>query len=181
MYSECTDTIFTSFYELYLNTCLCVLEDWNPITALLKTSLKGLECRDAASLLQNKLYFWGRRKTLAAVQNNKQYIFYNGSTKIVCDITFLGLLVLLFCFKITREEKAWLPLSAFHSMLSSYFFFFLFVLCSLASALSTSTSHSGFPRIFYLFRLFKCLSSPRVKGEKLDSLRVMHCFCMAFQ
>lgn len=127
MHSECTDTIFTSFYELYLNTCLCVLEDWNPITALLKTSLKGLECRDAASLLQNKLYFWGRRKTLAAVQNNKQYIFYNGSTKIVCDITFLGLLVLLFCFKITREEKAWLPLSAFHSTLSSYLFIFSFL------------------------------------------------------
>lgn len=127
MYSESTDTIFTSFYELYLNTCLCVLEDWNPITALLKTSLKGLECRDAASLLQNKLYFWGRRKTLAAVQNNKQYIFYNGSTKIVCDITFPGLLVLLFCFKITREEKAWLPLSAFHSTLSSYLFIFSFL------------------------------------------------------
>lgn len=87
---------------------------------------------------QTLLYFWGWCKTSAAVQNNKQYIFYNGSTKIAFNISFLALLVLLFCFKITREEKAWLILNAFLQWslfiyLSNLFFFF--VLCSPASAL----------------------------------------------
>lgn len=107
-------TVFYTFYESYPTTCLCLPGDWNPITALLRTSLRGLKNRDSACLLQNKICcnFWGWCKTLAAVQNNKQYIFYNGSTKIARSISFLGLLVLLFCFKITGEEKHgsfWVP------------------------------------------------------------------------
>lgn len=89
-------------------------------------------------------------QTSTAVQNNKQYIFYNGSTKIACDITFWDLIMLLLCFKITREEKAWLILSASHSVLY-IFLFSILVFCSLASAPSMSTAHSGFPGYFTYF------------------------------
>lgn len=118
-------TVFYTFYESYPTTCLCLPGDWNPITALLRTSLRGLKNRDSACLLQNKFCcnFWGWCKTLAAVQNNKQYIFYNGSTKIACSISFLGLLVLLFCFKITGEEKHGLFwVSSIHWLLLIYLF-----------------------------------------------------------
>lgn len=123
-------TVFYTFYESYPTTCLCLPEDWNPITALLRTSLRGLKNRDSACLLQNKFCcnFWGWCKALAAVQNNKQYIFYNGSTKIACSISFLGLLVLLFCFKITREEKHslfWVPF--IQCLLLIYLIYFSFL------------------------------------------------------
>lgn len=133
-------TVFYTFYESYPTTCLCLPGDWNTITALLRTSLRGLKNRDSACLLQNKFCcnFWGWCKTLAAVQNNKQYIFYNGSTKIAHNISFLGLLVPLFCFKITREEKHglfWVPSTQCLLLIYLSNLFFLFVLCSPASAL----------------------------------------------
>lgn len=182
--------VFYTFYESYPTTCLCLPWDWNPITALLRTSLRGLKNTDSACLLQNKFCcnFWGWCKTLAAVQNNKQYIFYNGSTKIASNISFLGLLVLLFCLR-SQEKKSTacfecLPFNVCYVLIYLSNLFFLFCPlqpCDCTKGFSMPTLHGGFPGIFYLFQLFKCLSSPGVKGEELDSLRVMQCFCMAFQ